>query len=392
MDISHILKDYDLSNVTLGVLGGHSALDVCAGAKKHGIRTVCVAKKGREETYAKHYKTRKVGNREIGCIDELIVVDDFKDIVNDDVQQKLRNLNTLFVHNRYFWTYCDFKNTETQFQVPIYGSRELLKLEERDIEKNQYYLLEQANIRLPKIYKTPKLKLEGNSLHITHEDENHEEIDGLTLTKVNNAIRTYERENFVASSWAEWILIAEEKIEKGEITLEALQDSVIEEFVLGAQINFNFFRSMVTGEIELMGTDMRRQTSLDGWLRLPAREQMKIPEHVRPHHIETGHVAITCKESIIEKAYKAAEDFVDACKREGHELIGAFALQGAIQTDGKKEEVLVFDVSMRIPGSPGIMATPYTGYLHGENMSMGERIAIEIKEAQEAGIIKDLLT
>ena len=58
MDISAILKGYDLKKLTVGVLGGHSALDVCHGAKEFGFSTVAVARKGREQTYAKHFKTR----------------------------------------------------------------------------------------------------------------------------------------------------------------------------------------------------------------------------------------------------------------------------------------------------------------------------------------------
>jgi len=32
-----LLKDYNLNDITIGVLGGHSALEVCEGAKKNGI-------------------------------------------------------------------------------------------------------------------------------------------------------------------------------------------------------------------------------------------------------------------------------------------------------------------------------------------------------------------
>ena len=66
--ISQILESYDKSNITIGVLGGHSALDVCRGAKKLGFRTVAVCQKGREQTYAKYYKTRDDGK---GVIDEM---------------------------------------------------------------------------------------------------------------------------------------------------------------------------------------------------------------------------------------------------------------------------------------------------------------------------------
>ena len=150
--IKKVLESYDKSNLTIGTLGGHSALDVCRGAKLHGFKTVVVCEKGREKTYERYYKSRN-GK---GIIDEIILVDKFKDIVKKDVQEKLRELNTIFIHNRYFWVYCNFKEIENKFNVPIFGTRNMLKLEERDIAKNQYYILQKAGIRIPKIFKNAK--------------------------------------------------------------------------------------------------------------------------------------------------------------------------------------------------------------------------------------------
>ncbi|HZX45102.1 MAG TPA: DUF1246 domain-containing protein, partial [Candidatus Nanoarchaeia archaeon] len=147
--ISEILDHYDKRAITIGALGGHSALDVCRGAKKYGFRTVVVCQKGREATYAKYYKARDSGK---GIVDEVILVDKFSDITKKDVQQKLRDLNTIFVHNRYFWVYCNFKDIEKNFKVPIYGTRSMVKLEERDQPKNQYYLLSKAGVRMPKLF------------------------------------------------------------------------------------------------------------------------------------------------------------------------------------------------------------------------------------------------
>ncbi len=105
-----------------------------------------------------------------------------------------------------------------------------------------------------------------------------------------------------------------------------------------------------------------------------------------PSHVETGHIAATVKESLLEKAFKAGSRFVEACKKYNPRgMIGPFALQGAIETDGKKEELVVFDVSFRMPGSPGIAATPYSSYLFGRPVSMGERIAMEVNAARMVG-------
>jgi 5-formaminoimidazole-4-carboxamide-1-(beta)-D-ribofuranosyl 5'-monophosphate synthetase len=370
--IYEIIDSYDKKNITIGVLGGHSGLDVCRGAKKLGFRTIAVCQKGREKTYTKYYKKRKDGR---GCIDEAIVLDKFSDITRSDVQESLREKNTIFIHNRYFWVYFNFSDIENDFLVPIFGTRGMLKLEERDVPKNQYYLLEKAGIRFPKIFKSPK------------------DIDRLVIVKVNEAIRGYERAFFYASNYQDYQNKAKNLLDKKTITKDALEKAVIEEYVIGAQINFNYFYSVINDELEIMGTDTRRQTNLDGLIRLPASEQLEVLKYLRPKIIETGHIAATTKESIIEKIFDLGEKFVKITKKECPPgIIGPFALQGAIAADKGKEEMVVFDVSMRIPGSPLTRFTPHSGYLYGDSISYGDRIAMEIEQAIEENKLKDIVT
>ena len=371
-DIQKLVDSYDKKNITIGVLGGHSALDVCHGAKKHGFKTLAVCQKGREKTYTKYYKTRKDGR---GCIDDTIILDKFSDITKPDVQEKLRKLNTIFIHNRYFWVYFDFHEIENNFMVPIYGTRSMLKLEERDVPKNQYYLMEKAGIRFPKIFKSPK------------------DINKLVIVKVNEAIREYERAFFYATSLDDYKKKSEDLLKKKMITKESLDQAVIEEYIIGAQVNFNYFYSAVDDELEIMGTDTRRQTNLDGLIRLPANEQLEVLKYMKPKIIETGHIAATTKESIIEKIFILGEKFVATTKKECPPgIIGPFALQGAIAADKGSEEMVVFDVSMRIPGSPLTRFTPHSGYLYGDSISYGERIAMEIKKAIEKDKLKEIVT
>ncbi|MFA6917741.1 MAG: DUF1297 domain-containing protein [Candidatus Gracilibacteria bacterium] len=396
-DILEILKKYDPKNITIGVLGGHSALDVCSGAKKYGFRTVAVCMKGRDATYSKYYKTHKdihSPKGEVGCIDEIILVDHFKDIVKPEVQEKLRKLNTIFIHNRYFWVYCDFAEIENTFKVPIFGSRELVKLEERDYPKNQYYLLEKAGIRMPKIVRAGNSKMSEADLKKALKKHFETEKGGPLIVKVNEATRGYERAFFVVTNTADFEKISTKMLKEKKITKPDLDKAVIEEFVLGAQINFNYFYSPLEDSLEIMGTDTRRQTSLDGFLRLDAQTQMSLlTAGYKPSMIETGHIACTTKESILEKAFQAGEKFVKTLKKEvSPGIIGPFALQGAIAAYDGKEEFVAFDVSMRIPGSPGTRFTPCTTYLYGEPMSYGERIALELKKAIEHDRLIEVLS
>jgi 5-formaminoimidazole-4-carboxamide-1-(beta)-D-ribofuranosyl 5'-monophosphate synthetase len=370
-DIAEVIGSYDMRKLRIGSLGGHSALDVCRGAKAEGFETVVVAERGREKTYTKYYKTRS--NK--GCVDHVILVDKFADIVKPDVQKKLRELNVLFVHSRYFWVYCDYEKVENEFLVPILGNRALVRKEERDEPENQYFLLKEAGIAIPKQFAKP------------------EDIDRLVMVKASEAARGYERAFFLISSYEEYKKTADKLIAAGTITETSLKAAVIEEFILGPQLNLNFFYSPLTGEVELMGTDTRRQTNLDGLLRLTAPEQIEVLKHVRPQYIENGHIAVTIKESLIEKAYDAAEAFVSAVKKHYPPgMIGSFGLQGAVTAGPPKEQFMVFDVSLRIPGSPGTMYTPYANYLYGENMSVGQRIAREVKEALAANRLPEIVS
>ena len=96
---------------------------------------------------------------------------------------------------------------------------------------------------------------------------------------------------------------------------------------------------------------------------------------------------------MLEKAFDLGEKFVAATKKMDQQgIIGPFALQGAVVAEEGKEDIVIFDVSMRIPGSPGTASTPYSAYLHGEPMSYGERIAGEIKHAIQSEKIADIVT
>jgi 5-formaminoimidazole-4-carboxamide-1-(beta)-D-ribofuranosyl 5'-monophosphate synthetase len=314
-------------------------------------------------------------------VDEVITVGKFQDVLQEKVQQQLREKNTIFVHNRYFWVYFDdFTKVEKEFRVPIFGSRTLLKLEERDQPYNQYNLLHHAGIRTPKIFKAAT------------------EIDRPVIVKASEAERGYERAFFVVASAEEYEMVGGALEAEGKVGKQ-WRHAPIEEFMVGAPVNFNFFYSPLTEELELIGTDTRRQTNLDGFLRMTADQQLKALQHVDLKMIETGHIACTVKESILEKAFDLGEKFVRATQQLSEKLdpsrkgiIGPFALQGAMTAEEGKEDIVIFDVSLRIPGSPGIGATPYGAYLYGAPISMGERVAHEIHMAAGGNALEKVLT
>ena len=364
-------KDY-----TIAVLGSHSALDVCRGAKDEGFKTLVITEPGRDKTYAQYFKTVLFPNATLGCVDEVLEVKKFKDLLDPKNQKILLDKNSIFVPHRSFEVYInDYNAIENDFKVPMFGNRKLLRSEERSESFNQYNILDEAGIKYPKAFKSPK------------------EIDRMAIVKVAERERGFERAFFLASSEKDFKVTAEILLLENKITEEALNAAVIEEFVLGVQINFNFFYSPLTNKLELVGTDTRRQTNLDGLLRLPAAFQNQIMDQIHVKYEEAGHIAVTSLESILEGAFEVGEKFTKACnKLFPPGVIGPFSLQSVITAGPPKKEIIVFDVSPRMPGSPGIAATPYSKYLYGDNLSMGRRVAMEIKSAINANTLNKLLT
>ncbi len=242
--IKEILSCYNPKKIRIGVLGSHSALEIGAGAKQEGFETVVVCQKGREKTYTKHY-----GN----IFNHVILLDKFSDITKPEKIKQLTDLNTIFVPNRSFSVYAGYDAIEKEFSVPLMGNRYMLKTEERTAQRNQLWLLEKAGIRLPKTFKTYK------------------EIDRLVIVKVPEKTRAIERAFFYATTPEEYEKKAEERIKKGIITREALKEAIIEEYVIGAKFNANYFWSPLTDEIDLLGFDKRVQTDLDGILDYPLK-------------------------------------------------------------------------------------------------------------------------
>ncbi len=372
-EVQRLVGSY--GRVSLATIGSHSALDISEGAKAEGLKSIVLCQKGREMTYEKYYKARKRGAGTVGVIDEIILLEKFKDMAKKGNVERLQKENAVFIPNRSFSVYVGYDSIENDFLVPIFGSRMMLRAEERDAKRNQYHLLKKAGIRIPRKFRKP------------------EDIDSVAIIKAPEAKRRYERAFFFASSFDEYGAKAKEMLREGVVTREGLKNAVIEEYVVGAQYNFNFFASPLSGELELLGVDTRRQTNLDGLLRLPAKEQAEAMKHIEMKTIEVGHIACTLRESLLEGVFEIGEKFVEACRKEYPPgIIGPFALQGTIVPEEKGEVPVIFDVSLRVPGSPGTRFTPYTEYLYGKSISVGRRIAMEVKEAHKTGELEKCVT
>lgn len=374
-DVAKTLAGYDENALALASIGSHSALEVAYGAKAQGLRNVVVSARGRERTYRDHFAVRRDPAR--GCVDRVIELPEFADLLDPAAQAQLRECNAIFLANRSFEVYMhqrySYDEIERGMLVPMFGNRYLLRAEERDEADNQYALLDRAGIRRPQHFASP------------------DEIDRLVMVKAAHAKVSFERAFFLCSDRKDYDRASQRLIDAEIVTPEALAVATIEEYVLGPTINLNFFYSPILGELELSGTDTRRQTNLDGLRSLPPAhlaEAASIPVRME----EAGHIAVTMTESMLEGAFELGERFVaEARKSRAPGVIGPFALQCVVAA-GPPKSLVVYDVSLRIPGSPGTRYTPYSAYRWGRDVSVGERIAMEVCFARDAGRLAEIVT
>jgi len=359
--IASIVNQYDLKNVTIGTIGSHSALEIMDGAKDENMKTVCICQKGRDLPYRRFKR----------LADEILLLEKFSDIMNRENQEKLRELNTIMVAHRAFTAYLGYENIENNLKVPVFGNRSLLRAEERTAPRNQYYLLEKAGVRHPKIYHKPS------------------DIDGPAMIKVQEAKRKLERAFFIVSSYEDYKKKSKQKIELGLVSKEDLDNATIEEYVPGTYFNLNYFVSPLTGETEFLGIERRLQTNLHDFVSLPAKQQMEMD--MQTSNIEVGHTPASIRESLLEKVFEMGDKFAVAARKEYPPgIIGPLSLQSIVTVD---LDFVVYDVSLRVPGNP-IMATtsPYTKYYYGQTMGVGRRIAMEIKNAVAQKKLRDIVT
>ncbi len=362
-------------------VGSHSALDIADGASTEGFRTLVLAAQGREKTYSQYFRTRRdaAGRAYRGCVDEVWTLPKFADLAAAAQQARLREHHALLVPNRALSSYVDLAAIEEELSVPIVGSRALLRLEERSERENYYTLLEAGGIPFPTRIPAPSA------------------IDALAIVKLPHAKRRLERGFFTAATEAEYARKSEALLADGTISREDLAQARIERYILGPVFNFNFFYSALAPRdeaLELLGVDERRESSLDGLVRLPAAQQLELGAAARtPDYTVVGHGTLTVRESILEEVFRLGERFVEAARRHAAPgILGPFCLQSCIDPEGKP---WVFDVAVRIGGGTNIhlgLGHPYGNALWRGPMSTGRRIAREIRAAIAEDRLAEIVT
>ena len=345
-DINKILNKYDLSKLAIATLGSHSSLNIFKGAKEEGFRTVCICKEKDAIMY-----------RKFSLTDEIISVSDFTELLSETLQEKLRRLNVILVPHGSFTAYLSTEQLTNSLYVPIFGNRQLLNWEAD--RKKQADWLRKAGLRLPATFKSP------------------EEIDRLTIAKLPGA--KGGKGYFLANSPESFRKKFAEMVSRGLLREDDMDRVHLQEYVLGVNVYPSYFSSIINNDVEFLAVDRRYESAVDSIGKIPAVEQLEI--EVNPTYTVVGNFPIVLRESLLPELMRMADNVHKKAKELAPPgIIGPFCLETVITDDLK---IYTFEISARIVGGTniGIGTSPYAYLKYGENMYMGRRIALEIKEA-----------
>ena len=157
-DIAQIIEDYDRMKLRIGMTASHSALDICDGGIEEGFPTVAYCQEGRHKTYANYFKTKRSSSGRVlrGMVDKAIVMPSFNDVMNESMQAEMRKRNVVYIPNRSFTSYSSIEDVENKFRVPLFGSRNMLRMEERTEEQDYYWILDKAGLPYPEAIENPE--------------------------------------------------------------------------------------------------------------------------------------------------------------------------------------------------------------------------------------------
>jgi len=126
---------------SIATLGSHCSLQVLKGAKDEGFKTVLVCEKKREKLY-----------RRFPFIDEFVIVDSFREILDQKIQKKLEQLDTVIIPHGTLIAQMNSDEIES-IKTPIFGNKWILRWESNREMKEK--LMKEAKLPIPKQISSP---------------------------------------------------------------------------------------------------------------------------------------------------------------------------------------------------------------------------------------------
>lgn len=381
----------------------------------------------------------------------ILILEKYSDIVK--YTDELVDLECLQIPNRAFAVYVGGDETcsviENKYPVPILGSRKLLKIENRgEIEKDYYWFAEKAGIPCPKAYKYEVYKdgirfkepidepmlLKAEHAHREFEREfifaaNSEDLE----EKVRNEVKegNLDKAGLENARVEQIVLGPHANFNFFYSPLDAKQDWGDADDWYAKLFNTTLENARVCLANQFLSIDERRETTLDGVRRLPLDVQEKLKKV--PSFEVTAHIIMSLRESLLKDMHRYADRFLLATREyESPGTIGAWCLQTLITWDriskyelkptvktdltlgveaktgadyglydvpeGREPYMhipVTQDVALRHGGGTNVhmgIGSQYANAKYGKRMSMGDRIALEIRRATKQRMLHEIVT
>lgn len=359
--ILDVLSRYNESDIKIGTICSHSSLQIFHGARREGIQSVGIVLKENKPYYQSFSRAAP---------DMFIEVRDYKEILNNDFQEKLISENVVIVPHGSFVEYVGSESILEKLRVPMFGNR-LTLFWEGDRSRQRKWL-EEAQVNTPRIYREPS------------------EIDKLVIIKLHGA--KGGRGYFKVSTPEEFYTKFSEL--KMKNLANSLDDIVIEEFIAGVRYYPHFFYS-VLGETNLPGLEEGRLELLGIDRRLEIVDEIHrgLPSIIEDYldYTVTGNIPVVVREKYLVDLLKYSTRILSAARKLFYPgLIGPFCIETIYHP---VRGFIVFEVSARIVAGTNLYpnGSPYSLYYYDEPMSMGRRIAREIKQAVKSNSLDKLI-
>ena len=339
---------------SIATLGSHCALQVLKGAKDEGLKTLLICEKRREKLY-----------RRFNFIDEFILVDSFVEVLDQKVSSVLEQNNSILIPHGTLIAQMNTEQIES-IKTPVFGNKMILKWESDRKLKEQLML--EAKLDVPKSVDNPS------------------EINSLVIAKRYGAAGG--KGYFLATSEQEYDKKRDKLIEEGVINGDS--DLYIQEYASGVLAYLQYFYSPLNEELEFFGVDKRHESDIDALARIPAEIQLNSDK--TPSFNVIANSPLVLRESLLDEVYSMGERFVDASKKlVSPGMNGPFCIEGVYDENATFK---TFEFSARIVAGTNIYmdGSPYSTLLYDEPMSMGRRIAREVKLALEGNQLDKITT
>ncbi len=340
--------------VSVTTLGSHCALQVLKGAKDEGLKTLLVCEKKRESLY-----------RRFNFIDEIILVDSFLEVSDAHCKKILEENDSVLIPHGTLVSQMSSEQIEA-ITTPVFGNKWILRWESDRAMKDKLML--ESSLSVPKNIVTP------------------DDIDGLVIAKRHGAAGG--KGYFMASNTKEFEQKRQLLVKQG--ILGADEQLFIQEYTSGVLAYLQYFYSPLKEELEFFGVDKRHESDIEGLGRIPAQNQLTVDDV--PSFNVIANSPLVLRESLLDKVYEMGENFVTASRRlVSPGMNGPFCIEGVYDENAKFH---TFEFSARIVAGTNIFmnGSPYSTLYYDEQMSMGRRIAREIKLAEQSKQLDKITT